>query len=147
MKRIIVYLDGTWNTAERGGPTTNVVAIRDGLVSGLNAGIIQQRVYYDEGIGTADPIDRFRGGALGFGLSDNVRQAYKYVAKHYLPGDEIYLIGFSRGAYTARSVAGYIATCGLLTKANCTSEREAEAWTYYHTMPKDRPAEIGRAHV
>ena len=82
----------------------------------------------------------FRAAPSGFGLARNVRQAYKYVCRHYTPGDEIYLIGFSRGAFTARSVAGYIAVSGLLQADACTTEREAMAWRYYHTMPKDRPS-------
>lgn len=139
MKRIIVCLDGTWNTAAGFGPTTNIVAIRDGLVADMKAPV-PQRIYYDEGVGTSNPIDKFTGGALGIGVGDNVRQAYKYIARHYERGDEIYLIGFSRGAFTARSVAGYIAACGLMKKADCTTEREAAAWNYYRTMPKDRPA-------
>lgn len=140
MKRILVCLDGTWNTAEGGGPTTNVVALRDSFVADLQPNAEQQRIYYDEGVGTRDPLDRLPGGGLGFGLARNVRQAYKYICRHYEPGDEVYLIGFSRGAFTARSVAGYVAASGLLKAANCTSEREAAAWRYYHTMPKDRPS-------
>jgi uncharacterized protein (DUF2235 family) len=139
VKRIIVCLDGTWNTAQRGGPTTNVVAIRDGLVADMKAPVAQ-RIYYDEGVGTGDPFDKLKGGAFGDGLAQNVRQAYKYIARYYVPDDEIYIIGFSRGAFTARSVAGYIAACGLLRDADCTSEREEAAWRYYHTMPKDRPS-------
>jgi uncharacterized protein (DUF2235 family) len=140
VKRIIVCLDGTWNSAKIGGPTTNVVTIRDNLVATLKTGENQQRIYYDEGVGTGDPLDKLPGGGLGVGLSDNVRQAYKYISRHFVPGDEIYLIGFSRGAFTARSVAGYIATCGLLTDDNCTTKREAAAWHYYRTLRKDRPS-------
>jgi uncharacterized protein (DUF2235 family) len=140
VKRIIVCLDGTWNKATMGGPTTNVVAIRDSLLATMEAGRDQQRIYYDEGVGTGDPIDKLKGGAVGVGLAQNVRQAYKYIARHFEPGDEIYLIGFSRGAFTARSVAGYIAACGLLRAADCTTEREEAAWHHYHTLPKDRPS-------
>jgi uncharacterized protein (DUF2235 family) len=137
VKRIIVCLDGTWNTAQRGGPTTNVVAIRDGLVADM-AAPVAQRIYYDEGVGTRDPLDALPGGGLGFGLGRKVRQAYKYICRYYEPGDEIYILGFSRGAFTARSVAGYMAACGLLTAANCTTEREEAAWRYYRTDRKYR---------
>jgi uncharacterized protein (DUF2235 family) len=138
MKRIIVCLDGTWNDADRGGTPTNIVRIRDALRSKGEDGQVFQRIYYDEGVGTADPIDRFAGGFLGKGLGRNVRQAYKYLARHYEPGDEIHLIGFSRGAFTARSVAGYIAGCGLLMPDACTGENEDAAWRYYRTSGKDR---------
>lgn len=138
MKRIIVCLDGTWNDADAGGTPTNVVRIRDALRSKGADGEVFQRIYYDEGVGTADPVDRFAGGFLGTGLGRNVRQAYKYLARHYEPGDEIHLIGFSRGAFTARSVAGYIAACGLLAPDACTGENEDAAWRYYRTASKDR---------
>jgi hypothetical protein len=137
MKRIVVCLDGTWNDASRGGPPTNVVRIRDGLASRGADGIFQ-RIYYDEGVGTADPLDRLSGGVLGTGLGQNVRQACKYIARHYEPGDEIHLVGFSRGAYTARSVAGFIGTCGLLRPGACTEENEGAAWAHYRTAAKDR---------
>lgn len=138
MKRIIVCLDGTWNDADSGRTPTNVVRIRDALRSKGQDGQVFQRIYYDEGVGTAGPIDRFAGGFLGKGLGRNVRQAYKYLARHYEPGDEIYLIGFSRGAFTARSVAGYIGTCGLLTPEACTGQNEDAAWQYYRAVAKDR---------
>lgn len=138
MKRIIVCLDGTWNDADGGGMPTNVVRIRDALRNKGEDGEVFQRIYYDEGVGTADPIDRFAGGFLGKGLGRNVRQAYKYLSRHYEPGDEIYLIGFSRGAFTARSVAGYIGACGLLMPEACTGENEDAAWQHYRTATKDR---------
>jgi len=138
MKRIIVCLDGTWNDAARGRPPTNVVRIRNAVASRASDHVTQ-RVYYDEGVGTDDPVNRLTGGVLGAGLSLNVRQAYKYLARHYKPGDEIFLIGFSRGAFTARSVAGFIAACGLLTSENCTGLNEERAWRHYRLPSKDRP--------
>ena len=56
------------------------------------------------------------GGGTGAGLSEHIREAYGFLANNYQPGDEIFLIGFSRGAFTARSIAGLIASVGLLTK-------------------------------
>lgn len=133
MKRLILCLDGTWNKADGSHPFTNVVKIRDAVDRSGS-----QRVYYDEGVGTANTIDRFIGGAIGRGLARNVRQAYKYICKYYEPGDEIHLVGFSRGAYTARSVAGYIGASGLLRNDACTTEREELAWNYYRTFKHDR---------
>jgi len=64
--------------------------------------------YYDQG------VDGVFGGAWGKGLSENVCEAYDWIVDHYEDGDEIFIFGFSRGAYTARSLAGLIAICGLL---------------------------------
>ena len=63
------------------------------------------------------PLSRIVGGATGEGLSSNIRQGYAFIANNYCSGDEIFLIGFSRGAFTARSIAGFIDGIGLLTKA------------------------------
>jgi len=60
--------------------------------------------------------DQLLPGATGQGLSENVREAYAFISNNYEPGDEIFLLGFSRGAYTARSIAGLIGAVGLLTK-------------------------------
>lgn len=79
-----------------------------------------QLVYYQQGVGTgrgsnliARKADKFLGGALGWGLDDNVVEAYRNLVFWYEPGDEIYIFGFSRGAYTARSLAGLIRTAGI----------------------------------
>ena len=61
-------------------------------------------------------MNRLISGTTGEGLGDNVREAYSFLANNYHPGDEIFLIGFSRGAFTARSIAGLIGQVGLLTK-------------------------------
>lgn len=61
-------------------------------------------------------ISRTIGGATGLGLQENVREAYSFLSVNYSPGDDIFLIGFSRGAWTARSVAGMVGAMGLLTK-------------------------------
>jgi hypothetical protein len=74
---------------------------------------IAQVAYYDEGVGTG-VFDSVTGGGFGFGLDANVREAYNWLIREYREGDEIYIYGFSRGAYTARSLVGFISTCGLL---------------------------------
>lgn len=109
MKRLAVFLDGTWNEP---GDNTNVWRLRAMLASADDSEN-QQLSYYDRGVGTSW-YDRFRGGALGFGLSQNIREAYQWLIENYDDGDEIYIFGFSRGAFTARSLAGMIAKCGLL---------------------------------
>jgi uncharacterized protein (DUF2235 family) len=131
MKRIVVCCDGTWNTPDQqdnGKPSpTNVVrTVR--TVAERDSGGRRQLVYYDEGVGTRW-FDHLTGGAFGYGLSANIRQAYRYLVRHYQPGDEIFLFGFSRGAYTARSTAGLIRNCGLLKRKHIG--RIDEAYAFY----------------
>lgn len=78
---------------------------------------IPQVIFYQAGVGTEGGIvSRVVGGATGYGLEENVREAYAYVANNYAIGDELFFFGFSRGAFTARSVAGVIGGIGVLTK-------------------------------
>lgn len=115
-KIIIICTDGTWNTADQKD---------DGIVSPSNvakmARIIhsvpdRQLTYYDEGVGTRNWLDKLSGGAFGHGLFENIQQAYRFIVENYQPGDRLVLLGFSRGAYTARSLAGMIAKLGILRK-------------------------------
>jgi len=76
-------------------------------------GDIRQRFFYDPGVGTL-PLTRLRGDLSGYGLSENLLQGYDWLARRYAAGNEIWIFGFSRGAYTARSLAGLIRKCGLL---------------------------------
>ena len=116
MKRLVIRCDGTWNTPDKkdqGESTaTNVTKLALGVAARSVDGS-EQRVYYHPGVGTGR-LDHFRGGALGIGLSKNVQDAYMFVVRNYDPGDEVFLFGFSRGAYTARSTAGLIRNSGLL---------------------------------
>jgi uncharacterized protein (DUF2235 family) len=78
---------------------------------------VEQIVYYQAGVGTSyGQLQRVAAGAVGAGLMEHVREAYGFIVHNWRPGDEIYLFGFSRGAYTARSVSGLISVFGLLTK-------------------------------
>lgn len=118
MKRIIVCCDGTWNTpdkTEKGTPLhTNVVKIAMAAKAVANDGVAQA-LYYDPGVGTSGNwLKRAFDGATGSGLSKNVLEAYKYLIANHENGDELFLFGFSRGAYTARSLAGLIRSCGIL---------------------------------
>ncbi len=107
-KRLAIFLDGTWNTVKS---STNVSRLHD-LVEQRD-GAVAQLSYYDSGVGTGR-FQWLRGGALGFGLGANVVEAYRWLVDNYADGDEIYIFGFSRGAYTARSLAGLVAKNGLL---------------------------------
>src|SRR6266852_3155923 len=101
-QRLIVCLDGTWNNQN---DSTNVLhhynLVRKGPVEG---GWIQKK-FYQPGVGTG-PLDSITGGAFGFGLEEHVREAYEWLVKNYQDDDEIYIFGFSRGAFTARDLVG-----------------------------------------
>jgi uncharacterized protein (DUF2235 family) len=121
-KRIIVCCDGTWmdSDGELQVPS-NVTrisrAIRHEGTNKLTGKAIPQIVYYQSGIGsTADSLyGKYISGATGKGISEHIRESYGFICHNYSPGDQIFLIGFSRGAFTARSVASLIHTVGLLT--------------------------------
>ena len=114
-KKIIVCADGTWNTPHGVGAEVNDTNVRK-LFCALADDPSQLR-YYDSGVGTdGTPIDHLFGGAMGEGLFQKIRDGYEFVSYVYDPGDEVYLFGFSRGAYTARSLAGMVARFGVPTK-------------------------------
>ena len=115
MKRLIVCCDGTWQKLNSEYPT-NVVKITQAIKPVAENGEIQQVVFYEEGVGTGDVLDGLFGGAFGWGLDQNIQDAYRFLSLNYQHGDEIYLYGFSRGAYTVRSLAGLIRCCGLLER-------------------------------
>jgi uncharacterized protein (DUF2235 family) len=124
MKRLVVCCDGTWNKPDN-EHVTNVEKIARTVHSDPSAtGGVYQLVYYVSGVGAGSyEADRLLGGAFGFGLFHNVVACYRFLAQNYQPGDEIFIIGFSRGAYTARSVAGMLARVGLLTKVALVDEK------------------------
>ncbi|WID97470.1 DUF2235 domain-containing protein [Bosea vestrisii] len=148
LRRHLLFLDGTWNSDDREGEQTHIVRLRNLAMPKVKAAaaggkpentICLQSIYYDSGVGTGlSRLDRFVGGAIGAGLSTNVRQAYRYLSAVYHPGDEICVFGFSRGAYTARSLVGYIAASGLLRREHCSEANETAAWAYYRIPPKQR---------
>lgn len=99
MKRLIVCCDGTWQKLDREYPT-NVVKITQAIKPIAEKDHVQQIVFYEEGVGTGDVLDGLFGGAFGWGLDGNIQSAYRFLSLNYQSGDEIYLYGFSRGAYT-----------------------------------------------
>lgn len=114
-RKLIVCCDGTWNKPyEQDGPT-NVVKMARAIRPVDDKGVAQI-IFYHQGVGTGKGLDSLMGGTMGFGLSDNVQQAYDFLASNFVNGDLIFLFGFSRGAFTARSIAGLIGYIGLLEK-------------------------------
>ena len=110
MKRLAILLDGTWNDQL---DNTNVWRFKV-MLAQRSADGAEQRVFYQPGVGT-HWYDRFRGGVFGQGLYENVQATYQWLLENYDPNDQVYVFGFSRGAYTARSLGGMITKCGLLT--------------------------------
>lgn len=131
-KRVIVCCDGTWNTAKQAFPT-NVARFCDS-VAPVGPDGTPQRAFYHAGVGTGR-WDRLRGGAFGFGLSGIVKDAYRIVVDNYEPGDELFFLGFSRGAFTARSTTGLIRNAGILRRDH--RDRVDDAYALYRT--KDGP--------
>jgi uncharacterized protein (DUF2235 family) len=117
-KNIIICCDGTSN--EFGRVNTNVVRLFQCLDLSAEAG---QVAYYDPGVGTlASPgmwtragraLSRAFGLAFGVGIFTNIEQALAFLMQQYVPGDRVFIFGFSRGAYTARAIAGLLHKCGL----------------------------------
>lgn len=116
-RNLVLCLDGTSNEPE--ADTTNVARIFETTVKDDG-----QLVFYDPGVGTMGArgavtpmgkrMTRAAGLVAGFGIKDNVEEAYTWLMQHWQEGDDIFLFGFSRGAYTARAVAGMLRTVGLL---------------------------------
>jgi uncharacterized protein (DUF2235 family) len=121
MKRIVICADGTWNTRDqidedtgRRRPT-NVTKVARAVRPRAGDGT-DQIVYYHDGIGTGGPTDKVTGGAFGDGMEDNIRALYRFIVYNYEPNDELYFFGFSRGAFTVRSLAGFMNKVGLIEK-------------------------------
>ncbi|MEM9795754.1 MAG: DUF2235 domain-containing protein [Pseudomonadota bacterium] len=147
MKRIVILCDGTWNSSDTVDATnvrelTRVIVAQtrtpkmreiDGVVEPIldAAGApalqdVAQVPIYIEGVGTGRRgvtrtgrlSDRLLGGAFGWGLMENVVEAYRNLVFLWESGDEVYIFGYSRGAFTARSLAGFIRYTGLLSRSD-----------------------------
>ena len=141
MKRIVILCDGTWNRSDSATPT-NVVQLAQALAPRDADGHSQVPIYV-QGVGTGQGVsvlsrwsDRFLGGALGWGLLENIAEAYRHLVFLWEPGDEIHIFGFSRGAYTARSLTGLIRSTGIPSRAALA--RVPEAVKRYRTLDDDR---------
>jgi uncharacterized protein (DUF2235 family) len=121
VKRIVICADGTWNIRDqldkKAGKRrpTNVTKLARAVRSKSSSGI-DQVVCYHDGVGTNWGLDRFTGGAFGRGIENNIRELYRFILYNYNVGDELYLFGFSRGAFTVRTLAGFLNFVGLLEK-------------------------------
>lgn len=150
MKRLILCCDGTWNSADQQAEDTpcptNVVRIAYRIAKRDKK--TPQIVYYGEGVGTGNSVDRITGGAFGRGVEDNIFDAYRFLIANYEPDDQIFLIGFSRGAFTARSIGGMIRKCGILKREHI--EKYLDAVELYRTdeaPDEERPSEFRKKYA
>jgi len=137
MQRLVVCCDGSWRDLDSVYPS-NVIKMAQSITEKDVEGI-RQTVYYGEGIGsnTKSKIS----GILGLGVDDHIMEGYQFLAMNYHPGDEIYLFGFSRGAYVARSIAGMIYCSGLVDREHMRNIPEAfELYRDPETKPSSSKA-------
>jgi uncharacterized protein (DUF2235 family) len=143
MKRIVIACDGTWRRLDARHPTNVAKLARAVLPVGPDGAA--QVVCHVNGVGSgrgtgalARGLDRALGGLFGMGLTAAIEEAYRFLAFAYAPGDEIFVFGFSRGAFTARSLVGLIRNCGIPERAQAHAIPEALA-LYRARGPERRP--------
>ncbi|KAF1946326.1 hypothetical protein EJ02DRAFT_249820 [Clathrospora elynae] len=122
-RRLVICCDGTWQSSVsiNDNVSSNVTKLcrliaRIGQDKNDPSKKFHQIVYYDSGIGTGDisSTEAALQGGTGTGLAENVIEAYNFIVQNYESGDEIFCFGFSRGAYTARAVAGLVSDIGVM---------------------------------
>ncbi len=129
MKRIVIFADGTWNSPDK-GLATNVLQMARGIKP--MAGTVEQVAFYDWGVGTDSK--KIAGGLTGAGIDKNILDCYRFIVHNYNVGDQLFFFGFSRGAYTVRSLAGFIRNCGLLKRQ--FADRIPAAYKLYRKRAK-----------
>ncbi len=130
MKRLLCFFDGTWNRPDDKDQATNVVRLFEGVLSRASDGT-RQIPHYIAGIASDDSYGRFKfaAGAIGEGVAERVQAGYQFIVANYEPGDEIFVFGFSRGAFQARCLGGLIHHCGVLKPEN--SGQIGATWQCY----------------
>ncbi|MDP2128771.1 MAG: DUF2235 domain-containing protein [Pseudohongiella sp.] len=115
MRNLVLGADGTWNKPDQFDRDRQVPGNVVKMVRAVerNAPGLHQLCWYSTGVGTDGLIDKMWGGVAGRGLFGNMRQAYAWLLENYQPGDRLFLFGFSRGAFTVRSLAGMLQVCGI----------------------------------
>lgn len=147
MKRLVICCDGTWQRLY-GDALTNV-ALTARAVSSRDAHGHPQIVFYSAGVGASvDGLSLWQG-MTGADLDDNLLEAWTFLNLNYEPGDQIYLFGFSRGAYTVRSLAGLLRKIGILRRAHVDKAREALEIYRHRDIGADSPEtdRFRRAHA
>jgi uncharacterized protein (DUF2235 family)/phage tail protein X len=129
MKRLVFCFDGTWNHLSAPNPT-NVVITAQSLTPVAKSSVVQI-IHYDPGVGTG-PDDHWKGGLFGDGLIDKIIDAYTFLIFNYEPGDELYVFGFSRGAFTARAFVGFVRNLGIIQRKHAARIADAVALYKQH---------------
>lgn len=145
MKKIVFCADGTWSHPKSSDAVsttdTNVYKLYKALTTSAT-----QSPLYDDGVGAdTSIIEHLLGGGFGTGLFQKVKDGYTQIAHNYNDGDQIYLFGFSRGAYTARSIGGMLTACGLPT--NLTQQAIDDAFSTYRMQPQSAERQAARANL
>ena len=142
MKRIVIACDGTWSRLDAAGRPTSRSSPRR-CCRGRRTGCRRSSATSTASAAAAAPAG-WRGrstgrsaGRSGSGLEATLAEAYRFLVFAYAPGDEVQLFGFSRGAYTARSLAGLIRTSGILERGQ--AEAIPEALALYRARAGGRP--------
>lgn len=120
-KNITIFCDGTWQSLGQYYPT-NVSCLARCVAPAQSTSGVPQLVYYDDGVGVPEGVlnqaTKLLGGGMGEGLDAKIAQSYKFLCLNYVPGDRIFIFGFSRGAYSARSLSGLLRKCWILRRDN-----------------------------
>ncbi len=151
MKNIVLCSDGTGNAGGKKNGT-NVWRLYLAVDTVNNtSGEPRQVAFHDDGVGSQDyKFLKAIGGITGFGLGENIRHLYASLVRTYNPGDQIFLFGFSRGAYTARALAGLIHHCGILKRTSCPTPGQLtdtvkDLYSIYRDTKWDDPAKAKAA--
>lgn len=139
----IVGCDGTWQRDDQEVPT-NVKRLLDAAHGQNSADGTPQRVQHFDGVGAAGSwLRRTWNGATGADLHLRIKEAYAYICQNHQSGDDLTLIGFSRGSYTARSVNGMIYKCGLIDFSKVADPEQAieDAYKFYKSDVKPSSVE------
>ncbi|KAG0617427.1 hypothetical protein M758_5G189300 [Ceratodon purpureus] len=131
-RRLVVLLDGTWQELKN---RTNVAVLNENIEAGKTGDGIEQIVAYFPGVGTS-MYDKLLGGAFGYGLSKSIKDAFFWLSRTYQSGDEVFVFGFSRGAYSARSLVGLMHKCDGVVKQP-TQALIDEAYDLYRDANSD----------
>lgn len=117
MKRLVFCFDGSWNRLSAPNPTNVVITAQS--VTPVTRDGTRQIIHYDPGVGTG-VADKWQGGLFGEGLIDKIVDGFTFLVFNYEPGDEIFVFGFSRGAFTARAFVGMVRQVGILQRKHAT---------------------------
>lgn len=128
----MVLLDGTWQQLAN---RTNVARLSENIAQGKDGDGVEQIVKYFSGVGTS-MFGRILGGAFGYGLSETIKDSFLWLSQTYQPGDEVFVFGYSRGAYSARSLVGLMHKIGGVVKQP-TEALVNEAYDLYRDAKSD----------